>query len=191
MPLLHAKLLRALPCLRIANLTNMLLNRTFRVIMGYLKIDQMKLNNGQSISYYTFDITLSVKEYLLKIAGKVKMRNNIKQLQNMLNSNHCKFVDVQLNQTMRMIWGTIKSTSAFWLPVLRNIAPPHLWKNSKKNLNNHHLPTHFDINNIKINRLQSSYPSAYSLLRVTSILLVFGETTGRITRPTKCNKCHA
>lgn len=40
------------------------------------------------------------------------------------NSSHIHKIDVQLNQTMRLISGTIKSTNLKWLPVLSNIAPP-------------------------------------------------------------------
>jgi Reverse transcriptase (RNA-dependent DNA polymerase) len=43
-----------------------------------------------------------------------------------LNSAHVHKVDVQLNNTMRLITGTIKSTDLRWLPVLSNIAPPKL-----------------------------------------------------------------
>lgn len=45
-------------------------------------------------------------------------------------STHCSKVDVQLKQTMRIISGTIKSTPNEWLPVLPNIAPPNLRKQS-------------------------------------------------------------
>jgi hypothetical protein len=35
-------------------------------------------------------------------------------------------LDVQLNNVMRLITGTVKSTELQWLPVLSNIAPPKL-----------------------------------------------------------------
>lgn len=41
-------------------------------------------------------------------------------------SAHCKKVDVQLNHTMRIISGTVRSTQTEWLPVLSNIAPTDL-----------------------------------------------------------------
>ena len=41
-------------------------------------------------------------------------------------SKHTKLVDVQLNNTMRIISGSLKATQITWLPVLSNIAPPHL-----------------------------------------------------------------
>jgi hypothetical protein len=43
-----------------------------------------------------------------------------------LNSIHVSNIDVQLNTTMRIISGTLKSTQLQWLPVLANIPPPKL-----------------------------------------------------------------
>jgi hypothetical protein len=43
-----------------------------------------------------------------------------------LNSVHTNKIDIQLNNTMRIISGTVKSTQLQWLPVLANIAPPKL-----------------------------------------------------------------
>lgn len=42
------------------------------------------------------------------------------------NSSHAYKVDTKLNQTMRIISGTVKSTPVVWLPTLCNIAPPDL-----------------------------------------------------------------
>lgn len=41
---------------------------------------------------------------------------------------HCRKVDiqVQLNHTMRIISGTVRSTETEWLPILSTIAPPNL-----------------------------------------------------------------
>ena len=41
-------------------------------------------------------------------------------------SAHISQVDVQLNSTMRLISGTLRSTPLPWLPVLSNIEPPAL-----------------------------------------------------------------
>ena len=41
-------------------------------------------------------------------------------------SVHTSQVDVQLNSTMRLISGTLRSTPLPWLPVLSNIEPPAL-----------------------------------------------------------------
>lgn len=46
-------------------------------------------------------------------------------------SAHCKKVDVQLNDTMRIITGTVRSTQLEWLPVLSNIAPPDLCRQTQ------------------------------------------------------------
>jgi hypothetical protein len=43
-----------------------------------------------------------------------------------LNSAHVHKLDVQLNNVMRLITGTVKSTELQWLPVLSNIAPHKL-----------------------------------------------------------------
>jgi hypothetical protein len=46
-----------------------------------------------------------------------------------MKSEHINKVDVQLNNVMRIITGSVKSTSMHchaWLPVLANIAPPNL-----------------------------------------------------------------
>jgi hypothetical protein len=43
-----------------------------------------------------------------------------------LNSAHVHKLDVQLNNVMRLITGTVKSTELQWLLVLSNIAPPKL-----------------------------------------------------------------
>lgn len=41
-----------------------------------------------------------------------------------INSAHSKKVDIELNKTMRIITGTVKSTPLDWLPALSNIARP-------------------------------------------------------------------
>jgi len=41
-------------------------------------------------------------------------------------SPHTGLVDVQLNSTLHLISGTLRSTSLPWLPVLTNIEPPAL-----------------------------------------------------------------
>jgi hypothetical protein len=43
-----------------------------------------------------------------------------------LNSADVHKLDVQLNNVMRLITGTVKSTEPQWLPVLSNIASPKL-----------------------------------------------------------------
>jgi len=100
------------------------------------------------------DSTLSCREHLTKTAGKLKNRNNLMKLAgstwgasaNTLRSAaltlcysaaeycapvwsrsaHTSQADVQLNSTMRLISGTLRSTPLPWLPVLSNIEPPAL-----------------------------------------------------------------
>lgn len=45
-------------------------------------------------------------------------------------SRHTALVDVQLNQAMRSITGTVKPTNTEWLPTLANIQLPDLRKKS-------------------------------------------------------------
>lgn len=142
----------------------------------------------------TLDRTLSFKEHLAKTAAKLKTRNNILQklcgttwgssastLRSTalglvysvaeycapvwLNSPHVKTVDIQLNHTMRMISGTIRSTPCHWLPILSHITPPGirrsiaLIREYNKILENPHLPINTDISDIRRNRLRSRKPS--------------------------------
>jgi len=103
----------------------------------------------------TLDCTLSYREHLTKTAGKLKNQNNLLMKlagsawgasANTLRSSaltlcysaaeycapvwscsaHTSQVDVQLNSTMRLISGTLRSTPLPWLPVLSNIEPPAL-----------------------------------------------------------------
>lgn len=149
----------------------------------------------------TLDRTLSFKEHLQRTAEKLKTRNNIIQklcgttwgssasvLRSSalglvysaaeyaspvwLNSKHTKIIDTQLNQTMRMISGTIRPTPNYWLPILSHIPPPKLRRSHsllreyRKIEANHQLPIHHDKLDIEMKRLRSRYPP---LLRATSL----------------------
>jgi hypothetical protein len=103
----------------------------------------------------TLDRTLTYKEHLNKLSSKVKTRNNVIQKLTgttwgstaetlrisalslvysaaeyaspvWLNSSHTSLVDVQLNNTQRIISGTLRSTPTHWLPVLSHIQPQDL-----------------------------------------------------------------
>lgn len=141
----------------------------------------------------TLDRTLSFNVHISKTVEKLKTRNNIIQklcgstwgasastLRSSamglvysvaeycapvwLNSAHVKKIDAQLNNTMRMIAGVIKSTPTQWLPVLSHIPPPHLRRTNtllneyKKILNNRELPIHSFIEDANRNRLRSRNP---------------------------------
>jgi len=102
---------------------------------------------------------LSYREHLTQTAGKLKNLNNLLMKlagstwgasANTLQSSalalcysaaeycapvwsrsaHTSQVDVHLNSTMRLISGTLRSTSLPWFPVLSNIEPPALRKNT-------------------------------------------------------------
>jgi hypothetical protein len=103
----------------------------------------------------TLDRSLTFKPHTTKLKNKLKSRNNIISklagttwgcgaealMTSALalvystseycapvweRSAHCEKIDVILNETMRTISGTIRSTPVPWLPVLCNIAPPGL-----------------------------------------------------------------
>lgn len=82
-----------------------------------------------------------------------------------LNSVHAKKVDVKLNETMRIITGTVQSTRLEWLPALSAIAPPnirrqlHLMALYRRTLCNVEIPLSRDLEQPKIERLKSRNPS--------------------------------
>ncbi|KAL4083147.1 hypothetical protein QTP88_028477 [Uroleucon formosanum] len=142
----------------------------------------------------TLDRTLSFKTHLENTAAKLNSRNNIIHklcgtswgasahtlrcsalglvypvaeycASVWLNSAHVAKVDTQLNTTMRLISGTIKSTPTHWLPTLTAIAPPPLRRASalvkelsKINLN-HELPINNFIDDATKTRLKSRKPT--------------------------------
>lgn len=79
-------------------------------------------------------------------------------------SSHTNLIDTQLNETMRVISGTLKPTPVPWLCVLSNIAPPHLRREQafqnevRKVLSNPNLPIHQDVDDPPPNRLKSRRP---------------------------------
>lgn len=81
-----------------------------------------------------------------------------------LNSSHCKKIDAQLNHSMRIISGTLKSTLKQWLPVLYNILPPPIRHKSAglrewaKYAENQSLPIHQEITHNGSLRLKSRKP---------------------------------
>lgn len=127
----------------------------------------------------TLDRTLTFRQHLKNVTAKVRTRTNvIQKLANTswganaetlrtsalalvysaaeycapvwTNSHHTSLVDTQLNQAMRIITGTIRTTPTAWLPVLSNIAPPQIRRLSalksqaEKIANNRMLPIHND-----------------------------------------------
>ena len=142
----------------------------------------------------TLDRTLTFKSHLQKTAAKIRTRNNLLSMLAgttwgasattlrcsalalcystaeycapvWTNSAHCNKIDSQLNQTMRLISGTIRSTQTEWLPVLSNIAPPALRRLQatafllQKVQANTDLPLNTDLNNPPRLRLCSRHPA--------------------------------
>jgi len=58
-------------------------------------------------------------------------------------SSHTDPVDVQLNNTMRLITGTLRPTQLQWLRVLANIAPANLRLRHRANTMNTHTYCNF------------------------------------------------
>ena len=84
-------------------------------------------------------------------------------------SAHTSRVDVQLNSTMRLISGILRSTPLPWLPVLSNIEPPTLRRKAatdklvEKIVKHDSWPIQSDILNPPLLRLTSRKPLALDL----------------------------
>lgn len=82
----------------------------------------------------------------------------------MARKAHFKKVDVQLDDTKRIITGTVRCTQLKWLPVLSNITPPDLFRQVQTEsmllkLSNHpDLPIQKGIVNHPPKRLKSRNP---------------------------------
>lgn len=140
------------------------------------------------------DRTLTYRKHLENTANKIKTRNNMiamlastKRRANTkilrtfalalvysaaeycalvwLNSKHSNKIDIQLNQTMRMIAGSLKSTPLAWLPVMANIPSQGLRREEalrkewKKYLDNPSLTILSIIDSLPHMRLKSRDPA--------------------------------
>lgn len=165
-------------------------NRQLRV---YADNQLLRHNKNPKYLGITLDRTLSFKQHLHNTAAKLRTRNNIIHklcgttwgstatalrcsalglvysaaeycAPVWLNSSYTRLIDVQLNTTMRLISGTLKSTPTQWLPLLSDIAPPELRRQTnllrefEKIIKNPQLPIHGDINDANSNRLRSRHP---------------------------------
>ncbi|KAL4153463.1 hypothetical protein QTP88_001296 [Uroleucon formosanum] len=139
------------------------------------------------------DRTLTFKQHLEGIKNKLKTRNNIISKlagtswgcrANILRTSalalvystaeycapvwqrsvHTSKVDVELNNTMRIISGCVRTTKLQWLPVLSNMAPPELLRYAatirllQQLQNSTNLPIFNDINKAPHKRLKSRHP---------------------------------
>ena len=140
----------------------------------------LRHNHNPKYLGVTLDRTLSFNKHLTNLAAKLRTRNNILYklagstwgadaptlrtsalglvfstaeycASAWINSPHVRKIDTVLNQTMRIITGSIKSTPIEWLPVLSHIEPPRvrrkqiLVREYKKIIANPDLPIHQDL----------------------------------------------
>jgi len=139
------------------------------------------------------DRTLSYKTHLLHTKSKISSRNNIiRKLAGTswgcdaatlrtsalalsysvadycspvwANSSHAHLIYTQLNETMRIVSGTCRTTPLEWLPVLSHIAPPSIQRQNSqlreflKITSNRPLPINKIIDNPPTKRLKSRKP---------------------------------
>lgn len=167
---------------------------------------RLKHNKYPKYLGVTLDRTLTFKQHLNNVASKVKTRSNlIQKLANSswgataenlrisalalvysvaeycapvwINSHHTNLVDTQLNQTMRIITGTLRTTPTAWLSVLSYIAPPKLRRlyalkfQNDKLMNNPMLNFHNDtelLTNPQL-RLKSRLPPVRTANQLTNL----------------------
>jgi len=166
---------------------------TIRKLSVYLEGQRLRHECHPTYLGVTLDRTLSYREHLTKTAGKLKNRNHLMMKlagstwsvsANTLQSSalalcysaaeyctpvwscfaHTSHVNVQLNSTMRLIFGTLRSTLLTWLPVLTNIELPALRRKAatdklvEKIVKHDSWPIQSDILNPSLLRLTSRKP---------------------------------
>jgi len=98
-------------------------------------------------------------------------------------SPYTRLVDVQLNEAMRTVSGTLRPTLLPWLLVISHIAPPHLRRKEAttkllaKIRGNDSLPLHTDIEN---HPLPSRHPVWLDVPREEVLALMNGVMNGWI-----------
>jgi hypothetical protein len=177
-------------------------NREANVEMEIKSEDQrIKHKSTPKYLGVTLDRTLNYRKHLKNTVNKLKTRNNIiakldgtkwgANTQTLrtsdlvlvysaavycssiwLNSKHTNKIDTQLNQIMRMITGSLKSTPLAWLLVMANIPPPGLRREEalrkewKKYLDNPNFPIRLIINSLPHMRLKSRNPAWNSVANI-------------------------
>lgn len=163
----------------------------------------LKHNHCPKLLGVNLDRSLTFNQHLTKTSSKLRTRNNlIRKLTATswgasahvlrtsvlglvypiaeycasvwLNSAHTNKIDVQLNESMRLITGTIQSTPLYWLPTLSNIAPANMRRQQilsreyRKIMSNPELPIHADINIDLPSRLKSRHSPLMNSLSINS-----------------------
>ena len=194
------------------HLNNREARSTLKVYMG----DHLLVHNlTPNYLGVTLDRTLSFKQHLMKLRGKLATRNNILRKLTAsswgsnastlrtsalslvystaeycspvwINSCHTSLVDTQLNSTMRVVSGTVRSTPTPWLPVLSDIAPPDLRRKNallreyQNAINSPNMPLHDDLQLPPPYRLKSRHPPLVSAVNLInnhfSVNKVWSET---------------
>ena len=141
----------------------------------------------------TLDRTLSYKQHLTKTAAKITTRNNLLQKLTGTSwgasahtlrssamalcwsvaeycapvwsrSSHTGLIDTRLNDSMRIITGSLRPTPLAWLPVLANIPPPTIRREAlaasfaASIVDREELPLHVDLAHHPPLRLTSRNP---------------------------------
>ncbi|KAJ8339383.1 hypothetical protein SKAU_G00361690 [Synaphobranchus kaupii] len=163
------KITKALPAWATATIKTLLTNRRFRVHLGQNKSAWRTQTNGLPqgsvlaptlFNLYTNDLP-HTKSRKFIYADDICLATGAGHWS---RSPHTHHVDTQLNTTMRIITGTIRSTPLPWLPVLSNITPPHIrrvaltQKMLQKVRDSPQLPIHADIFKPPTARLPSRRP---------------------------------
>lgn len=155
--------------------------------------EELRHNDNPKYLGVFLDRTLTYKSHLQKLRAKVSTRNNlIRKLAGTswganahclrisslslvystaeycspvwLNSAHAKLINTELNTTMRVISGTLKSTPVDWLPVLCDITPPPIRRKTAllrefvKATSNPDIPLFTDLQQQPRKRLKSRKP---------------------------------
>ena len=103
------------------------------ILIFFFEIKESKITRGHNYKLVKKQSRLDVRKYSFP-QRTINVWNNLSYVAEYCapiwrNSTHTNFVDVQLNNTMSTITGSVTSvrcTRTDWLPVLGNIAPAYI-----------------------------------------------------------------